>query len=96
MDGSTELTLILNHAVDIGIYRLPVACLYLCKKSREDLVDVFLVFLAHFLRQGFGSRIPDDGTVSLLMRKDTECLPPIIVEHIGRKELFDAKTVILL
>ena len=96
MATSSELALILQHTVDIGIDRLPVAGTDFGYQTGEHLTDVLTVFLTHVLRQHVGRCVPSDSAVNRLMGEDTQRLPAIVVDNIDEKELFDGQTVILL
>ena len=90
---ATELALVLNHAVDVGINRFPIASLYLGNKTGKHLTDVFLVFWIDGGREFVGGTIPRYDAI-LLMRKQTHRLPTIGQQDIACKYLLYAKAII--
>ena len=55
---AAKLTLILYHAVDVSIYRFPIASLYLGDKTGKHLADVLLVLCIDGGREFVGGTIP--------------------------------------
>ena len=90
---TSELTLVLYHAVDVGIYRFPIASLNFGYKTWKHLADVFLVLRIDGSREFVSGTIPRYHAI-LQMRKQTHRLPAIGQQDIACKYLLYAEAVI--